>query len=124
MARACSAESAWINFAPRIVKFLDTLKTFDICATVRQISRKGKQLKSPNADFRRRLLLCVSSFQTTDSDDHLSHRCLPITWARSGGDRRERRTGEITVSPGVGTNSPFVKGRQRLDYARIARSAD
>src|SRR3984957_12703587 len=41
MAIACSAESAWINFAPRMVKFLDTLKSFDIGATVRQISRKG-----------------------------------------------------------------------------------
>src|SRR6202046_5210062 len=43
MAIACSAESAWINFAPRMVKFLDTLKSFDIGATVRQISRKGNE---------------------------------------------------------------------------------
>jgi hypothetical protein len=52
MAIACSAESAWINFAPRMVKFLDTLKSFDICATVRQISREGKQLKSTDSVFR------------------------------------------------------------------------
>jgi hypothetical protein len=77
------------------VKFLDTLKTFDICAIVRQISRKGKQLKSSNADFRRRLLLCT--VVTMLPRTHATRTC--------GGDCDRELDKPITTSPGHGEST-------------------